>query len=93
MLFHIVGFDKTKVFIVQGYYGKNQCGKGFGKILYHNEKLIQEMVLAQKDCMVPTSLVPRCLICGGLITANLRADEFFLRMKNENNRILIIHNF
>jgi NAD-dependent SIR2 family protein deacetylase len=77
-LFHKAGFDKAKVFMVQGDYGKNQCAKGCHKILYDNEKLIKEMVLTQKDCMIPTALIPKCPVCGGDMAANLRGDEYFV---------------
>jgi NAD-dependent SIR2 family protein deacetylase len=59
-------------------YGKNQCAKGCHKILYDNEKLIKEMVLTQKDCMIPTALVPKCPVCEGNMAANLRGDEYFV---------------
>lgn len=92
-LFHKAGFGKTKVFMVQGDYGKNQCGKGCHKILYDNEKLIQEMVLTQKNCMIPTSLVPKCPVCGGNMTANLRADEFFVEDKEWEQSNFNYHQF
>lgn len=76
--FYKAGFNKSKVFMIQGDYGKFQCEKPCHNKLYDNEKVINDMVASQKDCKIPTSMIPKCPICGRNFEANLRKDEFFV---------------
>lgn len=46
---------------------------------YDNEEAVRQMVKAQKNMRIPTSLVPRCPVCGGPMTMNLRADNTFVQ--------------
>ena len=36
------------------------------------------MVARQKNCRIPTELVPRCPVCGGDMEVNLRCDGYFV---------------
>lgn len=76
--FWLAGFPKERIFAAQGDYGLFQCAKGCHKKLYDNEKIIRAMVTRQKDCRIPSDLVPKCPVCGGDMEVNLRCDHFFV---------------
>lgn len=46
---------------------------------YDNEEAVRQMVKAQENMRIPASLVPRCPVCGGPMTMNLRADNTFVQ--------------
>ena len=72
------GFDPDKVFEVQGDYGLMQCATACHPKRYSNESLVKQMVAEQKDCRIPSALVPRCPVCGGLMEINVRKDQYFV---------------
>lgn len=63
---------------MQGDYGKFQCGKGCHNKLYDNELQIKQMVAEQKDCSIPSQLIPKCPICGADMDINIRKDMYFI---------------
>ncbi len=77
-LFQNNGFDKLKLFYTQGDYGLFQCSTPCHKKTYDNEKIIREMIDAQKDMKVPIELIPKCPKCGESMTLNLRSDDNFV---------------
>lgn len=73
------GFAKNRVFEVQGSYAKFQCSIPCHNKLYNNEKQIKEMLVnIDEDLKIPTSLVPKCPICGKNMSVNLRCDGTFV---------------
>ena len=72
------GFDKEKVFEVQGALTKIQCARACHNKLYDNTDTIKEMLKEDSDCKIPTRLVPKCPVCGGNMEVNLRKDNFFV---------------
>ena len=76
--FQKAGFDKQRLFYTQGDYGLFQCSKPCHQRTYDNEKLIIRMIAEQKNMRIPSSLVPRCPICGRKMDVNLRSDETFV---------------
>ena len=72
------GFDKEKVFEVQGALTKIQCARACHNKLYDNTDTIKEILKEDKDCKIPTRLVPKCPVCGGNMEVNLRKDNFFV---------------
>lgn len=76
--FYKAGFSPDAVFHMQGDYGKLQCSKKCHNKLYDNKSIIEEMVKEQKDCRIPSSLIPECPVCGGDMDPNLRKDNFFV---------------
>ena len=40
---------------------------------------VRQMVKTQKDMRIPSELVPRCHVCGALMTMNLRCDDTFVQ--------------
>ncbi len=76
--FQKAGVDKQRLFYTQGDYGLFQCSKPCHQKTYDNEKLIIRMIAEQKNMRIPSSLVPRCPICGRKMDVNLRSDETFV---------------
>lgn len=76
--FYKAGFGEDHIFATQGDYGYIQCLRGCHKKVYENEKMILQMNQARKDCLVPSYMIPRCPVCGGPMTMNLRCDRYFV---------------
>ena len=77
--FYKAGFAPERIFAVQGDYGKIQCAKGCHDKLYDDETMVRQMAKQQKNCRIPSSLVPRCPVCGGEMEVNVRKDAFFVQ--------------
>lgn len=75
------GFAPERIFAVQGDYGKLQCAKGCHDGLYDNESIVRRMAAEQKDCSIPSSLVPKCPVCGGETEVHIRKDVYFVQDK------------
>jgi len=73
------GVEKSRFFEVQGNYGYFQCAKGCHDKLYYNEQIVAQMLSETSDCRIPSSLVPKCPVCGGDMEVNLRKDNFFVQ--------------
>lgn len=76
--FQKAGFDKDRLFYTQGDYGLWQCSKPCQNKTYDNEKTVKKMLEAQKSMRIPNELVPRCPVCGALMSMNLRVDNTFV---------------
>lgn len=76
--FQKAGFDKRRLFYTQGDYGLWQCSKPCHFATYDNETAVREMVARQREMRVPSALLPRCPVCGGLMAMNLRCDDTFV---------------
>lgn len=76
--FHLAGFSEKRLFATQGDYGLFQCARACHKKLYDNERQVREMTRTQKDCRIPSELVPKCPVCGGDMEVNLRSDSYFV---------------
>ncbi len=77
--FQIAGYDKKRMFYTQGDYGLFQCSVPCHNKTYDNEELIIKMYESQKDCKIPTELIPHCPVCGKEMEMNLRADDRFVQ--------------
>jgi len=75
-------FPNEKIFATQGDYGYIQCAKGCHNKLYDNESLVANMISSTKDCKIPSSLVPKCPVCGGEMDINVRKDRYFVQDEN-----------
>lgn len=76
------GFSKGRVFEVQGTLSKIQCAVGCHNKLYDDLELVSKCLKADKDCRIPSKLVPYCPRCGEKMDVNLRKDEFFVEDDN-----------
>ena len=43
--------------------------------------IVRRMAAEQKDCRIPSSLVPKCPVCGREMEVNIRKDEYFVQDK------------
>ncbi len=77
--FEKAGFDRERIFAVQGDYAYLQCAEACHDKLYYNEALVREMTLNTENCRIPASLVPRCPVCDGAMDVNLRKDDHFVQ--------------
>ncbi|MGN0763374.1 MAG: SIR2 family NAD-dependent protein deacylase [Aristaeellaceae bacterium] len=77
--FQRAGFDKQRLFYTQGDYGLWQCARPCHDRTYDNEAAVRRMVAEQRDMRIPTALIPRCPVCGGPMTMNLRSDDTFVQ--------------
>ena len=73
------GLPDEKIFCTQGDYFHIQCGKGCHDKTYDAAELFYQMDQARIDCKIPSSLVPKCPVCGGPMDMNLRKDNFFVQ--------------
>jgi NAD-dependent SIR2 family protein deacetylase len=80
--FRKAGVEESRFFEVQGNYGYFQCAKGCHDKLYNNERLVAQMISETSDCRIPSSLVPKCPVCGGNMEVNLRKDNYFVQDSN-----------
>ena len=73
------GFDKNRLFYMQGDYGLWQCSEPCHQKTYDNEIQVKEMVKKQKDLKIPSDLIPYCPVCKKPMTMNLRCDNTFVQ--------------
>lgn len=76
--FQNAGFDKRRLFYMQGDYGLFQCLKPCHKKTYDNREVVLQMVSKQKDMKISTDLIPKCPICDSPMSMNLRIDDTFV---------------
>ena len=76
--FQKAGFDKKRLFYMQGDYGLWQCSKPCHQNTYDNEEIVRRMLAEQKEMRIPEGLIPRCPKCGRPLTMNLRCDSTFV---------------
>lgn len=84
--FEKAGFDKEKLFIVQGDYGFLQCENACHNKLYYNEGMVEKWLKNTKNCKIPSDLVPKCPVCGKNMDMNLRKDANFVQDENWYNQ-------
>lgn len=76
------GFPNERIFATQGDYGFIQCASACHNRLYDNESLVTNMISSIRDCKIPSSLVPKCPVCGGEMDINVRKDRYFVQDEN-----------
>ena len=77
--FQTAGFDKKRLFYMQGDYGLWQCSKPCCQKTYDNQEMVYQMAAEQKNMKVPAKLVPHCPVCGSPMAMNLRVDDTFVQ--------------
>ena len=89
--FQLSGFDKKRLFYMQGDYGLFQCSASCHNQTYDNKEIITEMINNTVNNKIPTNLIPRCPKCGKPMTMNLRCDDMFVEdkgLKEAQNRYI-----
>lgn len=77
--FEKAGLPKEQIFCTQGDYFHIQCARGCHDKIYDARTMFRQMNQARRDCRVPAYMVPKCPVCGGPMTMNLRCDEYFVQ--------------
>lgn len=80
--FYNSGFNKDKIFEVQGDYSYLQCENACHNKLYNNKELVEKWLRNTKNCKIPSELVMKCPVCGGNMDMNLRKDANFVQDEN-----------
>ena len=80
--FETAGFDKEKIFAVQGDYRFLQCENACHNKLYDNKEMVEEWLKHTENLKIPKQLVPKCPVCGGNMEMNLRKDANFVQDEN-----------
>lgn len=73
------GLPEEETFCTQGDYFHIQCKRGCHQKIYQAVDMFKEMDAAQRDCKIPSSMVPKCPVCHGPMDMNLRKDEYFVQ--------------
>lgn len=73
------GLAADKIFCTQGDYFHIQCAKGCHPNRYDARELFRHMDVARMDCLIPGNMVPKCPVCGGRMSMNLRIDQYFIQ--------------
>lgn len=76
--FYKAEFGGERIFATQGDYGLIQCRRGCHPKTYDDADMVNQMHRARRDCLVPSDMVPKCPVCGGPMTMNLRCDAYFV---------------
>lgn len=79
--FRKAGFDKDKIFEVQGDYGLMQCAVGCHPKLYSDKETVDEIMKHSHDMTVSPEYVPVCPVCGGNMDVHVRKNQFFVQDK------------
>ena len=77
--FEKAGLSKEQIFCTQGDYFHIQCAKGCHDRIYDARTMFRQMDQARRDCRIPSYMVPKCPVCGGAMTMNLRCDQYFVQ--------------
>ena len=93
--FYKAGFDPNLICRFQGSYAYLQCARACHKKLYEYSEKIKEMVknINEKNCTIPSKLVPKCPVCNGPMEPNIRKDEFFVEDENWRKMVENYNNF
>ena len=74
-----VGFDRDKIFEMEGRLTQSRCQNGCGADPYENRDEILKMAEAEKDGQIPSELIPRCSCCKGPVTVNMADSNTFFQ--------------
>lgn len=77
--FEKAGLPAEKIFATQGSYNLIQCRRGCHPKTYYAVERFREMDAVRKEGKIPSSMVPKCPVCGGAMAMNLRADSSFVQ--------------
>lgn len=76
--FEMSGFDKKKIFEIEGNWLTMQCAHACHNTLYPSFELTEQMALAEINGKIPTEMIPHCPKCGGAMQIHLEIDNNFI---------------
>ncbi len=77
--FRKAGFDRSRIFEVQGDYGLMQCATGCHQKLYSDKDTVEEILKHSHDLTVDKKYVPVCPVCGGNMDVHVRKNQYFVQ--------------
>ncbi len=72
------GFDKEKIFEVQGDYGLMQCAEGCHPKVYPDKNTVENILRHAHHLTVDSAYIPVCPVCGGNMDVYVRKNQFFV---------------
>lgn len=69
--FASAGFDRDKVFYMEGRLTQSRCQDECGAVSYENREEIMRMAAEEKNGYIPSEQIPHCPNCGGRVTINM----------------------
>ena len=92
------GFNRDKVFEIEGRLTQSRCQNGCKAAVYENRDEVLKMAGTEKGGQIPTELIPRCSCCGDPVTLNMadsnsffQTEQFQKKMKDYQNFIKRYH--
>lgn len=76
--FEKAGFDKEKLFEVQGNYGEFQCSVPCHDGIYTNQETLETLLINRQGLEVRSEDIPKCPKCGADMMSHLRVDNRFV---------------
>ena len=76
--FSKAGFEDDNIFATQGDFSLIQCSKACHDKTYEATDIFKHMKDNIKDCKIPSTMVPKCPVCGSAMQMNLRNDQYFV---------------
>lgn len=73
------GFQKERLFEIEGNSRYLQCSHGCLNQIYQGDEILSKMAQEQENGKVPSDLIPKCPECGGPMQVHVEIDRNFLR--------------
>ncbi len=77
--FRKAGFDRDRIFEVQGDYGLMQCAVGCHPKVYSDKSTVQQIIAHSHDMTVDKAYIPSCPVCGGNMDVHVRKNQYFVQ--------------
>lgn len=74
--FELCGFDKQKIYEIEGNWLTMQCQNACHDGIYPNIEQVKLMAEAERAGAVPSEFVPRCPKCGGAMSVHMIGENF-----------------
>ncbi|MEH7097222.1 hypothetical protein [Neobacillus vireti] len=77
--FTLAGFQKERLFEIEGNSRYLQCSHGCHNRIYPGDEILSKMAQHQENGKVPLDLIPMCPECDGPMQVHVEVDRYFLR--------------
>lgn len=77
--FSLAGFQKERLFEIEGNCRHLQCANGCHDKIYPGDEILSKMAQSQKNGKVSSTLIPKCPECGYKMQVHIELDGNFLR--------------
>lgn len=77
--FTLAGFEKKRLFEIEGNSRYLQCSNGCHNQIYQGDEILSKMAKNQENGKVPSNLIPKCPECGGQVQVHVEVDRNFLK--------------